>query len=482
MIILTILYALSALLLALYTVGHGILLIQYLRHRQHDPILPPASAYPAVTIQLPIYNERYVAIRLLDAIAALDYPHDKFRIQILDDSDDATTGIIAAHIQQYPHLTIDHIRRPIREGYKAGALAYGLQHTDDAFVAIFDADFIPASDFLKQTITHLVTNERYAVVQTRWGHLNPNANGLTRAQLISIDNHFIIEQAGRNRSHWFVPFNGTGGIWRVAAIHDAGGWSDDTLTEDLDLSFRAQLRGWQSLYLPDIVVPGELPPQLAAYRQQQARWAKGGSQSFRKLIMPLWQSDQPMMVKVMATHHLVQYLPHLLMLIMLLLSPILICRGSLSSLPLAPIGLIGLIPPVMYLVSQQAIGGAWGKRLLAFPILLMIGTGLIWQNALAVLSGFFQSKGEFRRTPKFASQWQTKGYTLRSQVAIIVQVTLMLYSIWGVIVAWQSEKALVPYFVVHVLSFATVALWDIRDQWRIQHIATPQLLTETGND
>lgn len=482
MITLILLYAISALLLALYTCGHGILLIQYLRHRHDTPTVPQIDELPAVTVQLPVYNERYVAIRLLDAIAALDYPPDKLHIQILDDSDDATTGLIASHILRYPHLNIDHVRRAVREGYKAGALAYGLTQTDTDFAAIFDADFIPPQDFLLQTMPFLVDDPALAVVQTRWGHLNPQANGLTRAQLISIDNHFIIEQFGRNRSGWFLPFNGTGGIWRISAIDDAGGWSDDTLTEDLDLSFRAQLKGWQSLYLPEIVVPGELPPQLAAFRQQQARWATGGSQSARKLFFSLWRSEMPLMTKLMATHHLVQYLPHLLMLTMLLLSPVLILTGSLSSLPLAPIGLIGLIPPIMYALSQQALGGHWLRRLIAFPLLLLIGTGLIWQNALAVLKGFVQSKGEFRRTPKFVSQWQNKGYTLRSQAAIVVQASLMLYSLWGAWIAWQYEPALMPYFVVHVLSFGTVALWDALDQFQIQGATTPQLLPESGND
>lgn len=480
--ILILLYAIAALLLALYTSGHGVLLIQYLRHRHHKIKLPAVDDYPAVTIQLPVFNERYVAIRLIDAIVALDYPPDKLQIQILDDSDDVTTGLIAGYILRYPHLRLSHIRRPLREGYKAGALTYGLQRTDSEYVAIFDADFIPPADFLLKTMPYFSGNERLAVVQTRWGHLNPDANGLTRAQVISIDNHFLIEQAGRNLSGWMLPFNGTGGIWRKAAIEDAGGWSDDTLTEDLDLSFRAQLRGWQSLYLPEIVVPGELPPQLAAYRQQQARWAKGGSQSFRKLFLSLWRSDLPLMTKLMATHHLVQYLPHLLMLIMLLLSPVLILTNSLSSVPLAPLGLIGLIPPLMYVVSQEVQGGKWGQRLLAFPLLLLIGTGLIWQNAFAVLSGFVSQKGEFRRTPKFASGWQEKHYTLRSQMAIIIQVSLMLYSLWGVWIAWQSEPALVPYFVVHVLSFGTVALWDAIDGWQMQEVATPKLLPESGND
>lgn len=482
MISLTILYAICALLLAFYTLGHGVLLFQYLRHRNQATPQAQLDDLPPVMVQLPIYNERYVAVRLITAIANLDYPADKLHIQILDDSDDATTGIIAKHITRYPTLHIEHVRRPIREGYKAGAMAYGLAHSASDFVAIFDADFIPQPDFLRKIMPHLVTNPKLAVVQTRWGHLNPNANGLTRAQVISIDNHFIIEQAGRNLSGWMLPFNGTGGVWRTSAISDAGGWSDDTLTEDLDLSFRAQLRGWQSLYLPEIVVPGELPPQLAAYRQQQARWAKGGSQAFRKLARSLWHSDLPLSTKLMATHHLIQYLPHLLMLIMLLLSPVLIMSNSLSSIPLAPLGLIGLIPPIMYIVSQQAQGGDWQKRLLAFPLLLLIGTGLIWQNALAVLSGFIVKKGEFRRTPKFVSQWQSSDYSLHSQIAIFVQVSLMLYSLWGAWIAWQYEPALMPYFVVHGLAFATVALWDIRDQWHVQRVNAPKLLPESGND
>lgn len=482
MISLTILYAICAFILALYTLGHGVLLFQYLRYRHQPSPTARCDNLPQVTVQLPIYNERYVAVRLITAIANLDYPNDKLHIQILDDSDDATIGIIASHIEYYPHLNIQHIRRPIREGYKAGALAYGLEHSDSEFVAIFDADFIPEPDFLQQTIPRLVSNPKLAVVQTRWGHLNPTANGLTRAQVISIDNHFIIEQAGRNLSGWMLPFNGTGGVWRIEAIQDAGGWSDDTLTEDLDLSFRAQLRGWQSLYLPEIIVPGELPPQLAAYRQQQARWAKGGSQAFRKLARSLWRSDLSLATKLMATHHLIQYLPHLLMLIMHILTPLLIMNKSLSSIPLAPLGFIGLIPPLMYIVSQQAQGGDWQKSLLAFPLLLLIGTGLIWQNALAVLSGFFLKKGEFRRTPKFVSEWQSSHYTLRSQLAIVVQLGLMLYSLGGAWIAWSQEPALVPYFVVHGLSFATVALWDIRDNWQLHQVTTPQLVSEAGNE
>lgn len=461
---LTILYGICALILALYTLGHGVLLIQYRRHRTRKYTPPQVYNWPAVTVQLPLYNEQHVALRLIHAVVALDYPAEKLHIQILDDSDDNTSALIEQTIRHTSNLKIAHIRRKERVGYKAGALAYGLQQSDSPFVAIFDADFIPPRDFLKRTVPYLMNDDNLAVVQTRWGHLNPKQNWLTRAQVLSIDNHFLIEQTGRNRSQWFVPFNGTGGVWRKEAIDDAGGWSDSTLTEDLDLSFRAQLKNWQSLYLPDIVVEGELPPQLAAFRQQQARWAKGGSQCFRKLIFPLWQSDFSLMTKLMATHHLAQYVPHLLMLVMLLLAPVLILTGQLHSLPLAPIGIIGLIPPIMYALSQHDLGGNWLKRLLAFPVLLLVGTGMIWNNALAVLSGFVEEKGEFRRTPKFVSEWQSSHYVLRNPVAILMELLLMLYAFWGAWLAWQIEPALMPYMLVHALSFATVALWDVRDQ------------------
>ena len=253
-------YGFCALLLAVYTAGHGVLLIQYIRHRNkrsaNRGIQKHEHDLPIVTVQLPIYNEQRVVQRLIDAVICLDYPIDKLHIQILDDSSDATSHEIARHIRRYSHLQIKHIRREKRTGYKAGALAYGLEQAQDSeYIAIFDADFVPPEDFLLQTIPYLLDDPGLGVVQTRWGHLNPETNGLTRAQVLSIDTHFLIEQAERSRSGWPLPFNGTGGVWRVAAIRDAGGWSSATLTEDLDLSFRAQIRGWRSIFLPDLVVP-----------------------------------------------------------------------------------------------------------------------------------------------------------------------------------------------------------------------------------
>ena len=466
---LTTLYAICALLLAIYTLGHGLLLIQYLRHRRQAIKLPQLDVvdYPTVTVQLPIYNEQFVAVRVLDAVANLDYPADKLCIQLLDDSTDATSQRLATNMAYYPHLQLEHIQRPERTGYKAGALAYGLSKTESDFIAIFDADFIPPADFLKRTIPHLVADKQLAVVQTRWGHLNAEDNWLTRSQVLSIDTHFMIEQFGRNRSGWMLPFNGTGGVWRRDAIEDAGGWSHATLTEDLDLSFRAQLKGWQALFLPDIVVNGELPPQIAAYRRQQGRWAQGSSQCLRRLIVPLWQSDKSLMTKIMATQHLAQYVPHLLMLTLLLLTPPMLLTGALHALPLAPLGIIGLIPPLMYIVSQyDNTRGTW-RNLLAFPALLLIGTGLIAHNARYVLKGFVTRYSVFERTPKFVDGWQHSGYALLSDGTTMLDFALLLYALWAAWLAWQQAPALVPYLLLHTLSFLTVIAWGALDRWRI---------------
>jgi cellulose synthase/poly-beta-1,6-N-acetylglucosamine synthase-like glycosyltransferase len=463
--ILVILYGFCAALLALYTLGQGVLLIQHLRYRDHTPHTPSVTAWPAVTVQLPVYNERHVVTRLIDAVAALDYPPDKLHIQILDDSTDATPAFIARQIARYPHLNISHIRRRKRTGYKAGALAYGLSESDSPFVAIFDADFVPPPDFLKQTVPYLLHDGNLGVVQTRWGHLNAESNWLTRAQVLAVDVHFLVEQHGRNRAGWPLPFNGTGGVWRRACIDDAGGWSDDTLTEDLDLSFRAQVRGWKSLFLPDVVVPGELPPQLAAYRQQQARWAKGSGQCLRKLFGAVWCAPLSLMQRLMATQHLFQYVPHPLMLLLLLLTPPLLLAEALHSLPLAPLGLIGLVPPLMYMASQRDNPHA-RRNLLAFPALLLVGTGMIWNNSQAFISGLFEKGGEFRRTPKFVSGWQQSDYALKDSTRLI-ELALMLYALWGAWLAYQTEPGVMPYLLLYAASFATVAGRDVQERRRL---------------
>ena len=287
--VLTHLYALCALLLALYTLGQGILLYRYWRTRRDDITTPVMSIFPEVAVQLPLYNEQFVAARLIDAVARFDYPRDKLLIQVLDDSDDGTVRVVASKLAnlEAQGFRVQHIRRNQRKGFKAGALAEGLSHSECEFIAIFDADFVPSPRFLRQTLPHLVANPEIGIVQSRWGHLNADANDLTRAQKLSIDTHFVVEQTARNRSGWLIPFNGTGGVWRRACIEAAAGWSADTLTEDLDLSYRAQIEGWQSLFLPDVEAPGEIPPQLAAYKQQQARWAMGNTQCLLKLARPI---------------------------------------------------------------------------------------------------------------------------------------------------------------------------------------------------
>jgi len=480
-----ILYGFCALLLALYTCGQALLLIQYLRHRQQIPPQPPAlNTWPDVAVQLPLYNEQHVAARLLKAVVALDYPAEHLHIQILDDSSDSTTSIIEGILRQYPHLNISHMRRVERTGYKAGALAAGLQQTQAEFVALFDADFIPPPDFLRRTVPYLSVDARLGVLQTRWGHLNATQNCLTRAQVLAVDAHFVIEQQGRYAAGWLLPFNGTGGVWRVATIEDAGGWSDATLTEDLDLSLRAQIKGWRSLFLPDVVVPGELPPQIAAYRQQQVRWAKGSAQCLRRLLLPLWQAELSLGSRLMATQHLFQYMPQPLMLLLLLLTPPLLLTHHWQSLPLAPLGIIGLIPPLMYLISQRDSSAGWRDNLRAFPVLLLIGTGMIWQNTQAIVSGLLGEKGEFHRTPKFAQHGQTSRYALLSQPSMIIEWFWMFYALWAAWLAAQIEVTIMPYLLIYAAAFATVIIWDWLERRHLRRLflAQPRPLPDSGNE
>lgn len=472
--LLTITYAVCALLLALYTSGQAVLLYRYWRTRHIQAETPPVDEFPAVTVQLPLYNEQYVATRLIDAVAKLDYPRDKLWIQVLDDSTDGTVQIVARYLAKLEKqgYQVQHIHRPKRIGYKAGALAYGMTFIKNEFIAIFDADFIPPTDFLKQTIPHLVHNPNIGVVQTRWGHLNSDDNWLTRSQTLSIDAHFIVEQTARNRSGWLIPFNGTGGIWRRDCIDSAGGWSADTLTEDLDLSYRAQIKGWQSLFLPDIEVPGEIPPQLFAYKQQQSRWAMGNTQCLIKLASPIVRARLSLSQKVMAIQHLCQYLPHPLMLMLLLLTPPLLLTNALNQIPLAPLGIVGLAPPLMYIVSQMRLHNNWLTQLKAFPILLLIGTGISLSNTLAVMGAITGIKVEFRRTPKFVDGWADNHYALQGDLTIWLELVLMIYALWGAWLAWHIQRELTIYLLIYALSFATIVGWSLREMWAVRRFTS----------
>lgn len=465
---LELIYVICALLLLIYAAASLLLLIIFWRHR-HQQLHPPAiDQWPTVVIQLPIYNERYVVERLLCAVALLDYPRGLLTVQVLDDSTDDTPGVVAALVEHLraDGLNIVHVRREKRTGYKAGALAYGLSLVDSELVMVLDADFVPAPDFLRRTVPYLVANPNVGMVQTRWGHLNAYDNALTLGQTLALDGHFVVEQTARNRAGWLINFNGSGGVWRADCIREAGGWSDDTLTEDLELSYRAQLNGWRFLYLPDVVVPAELPQQMAAYKQQQARWAKGSTQTLLRTLIPVWRGRLTLGQRIMATMHLCQYMPHPLMLTLLLLTPPLMIGRELQDLPFQPLGMVGLGPPLIYVISQYMLYPDWWRRLLAFPVLLALGTGIAWNNTVAVIGGLLPGrKGEeFRRTPKFGAVGMGSPYALRIDRSMLVELGLALYATWGIWLAMRFNRALVPLLAVYSFAFGMVALWSLWDR------------------
>ncbi len=463
--ILTTLYVICAFLLTIYAISQTLLLFIYWIHRRDSLPLPKGGDLPSVTVQLPIYNERHVVERLLDSCAQLDYPRDRLTIQVLDDSTDETVSIVADLCTKWQKagVNMQHVRRPDRKGYKAGALAYGMTLVDSELFAVLDADFVPRADFLCCTVPYFSNNPRLGLVQTRWGHLNPFDNPLTLGQTLSVDAHFVVEQTARNRSGMLINFNGSGGVWRASCIREAGGWDDTTLSEDLDLSYRAQLSGWHFLYLPDVVIPAELPPQMTAYKLQQARWAKGSTQCLTRLLGRVWQERLSLPQRLVATLHLCQYLPHPLMILLLLLTPPLILMHGFQKLPLGPLGLAGLGPLMVYVVSQQALYNDWRRRLLVFPVLMALGTGIAWNNTRAVVGGLMGARGEFKRTPKFGQNKGTNSYALSVDEAMLPEMALALYALWGVGVALQHYPPLVPYLALYSFAFAGVALWSLSD-------------------
>lgn len=365
---------------------------------------PDPEVWPDLTVQLPIYNEPCVAARLVDAAATLRYA-GRLHIQVLDDSDDETTAIISERVAAHRRegVSIDHVRRPERSGFKAGALAHGLGLTASELIAVFDADFLPPSDLLERMVPWFADAD-VGMVQARWGHLNRDDSALTRAQAIYLDAHFAVESAARCFSGRFFNFNGTAGIWRRRAIEEAGGWSDATLTEDLDLSYRAQLAGWRFVLLPDVEVPAELPGTIAAFHSQQRRWAKGSLQTARRILPRVARAELPLATKVEAFFHLTNNIAYLLTLLLaLLMVPALALRH------LSGIGWSLLIDAALFLASTMSVVAFYvegqrqiGRRLTAREILavLPVGIGMSVVNAAAVLEGLFQRGGYFNRTPK----------------------------------------------------------------------------------
>ncbi|NJK41428.1 MAG: glycosyltransferase [Acaryochloridaceae cyanobacterium SU_2_1] len=462
------LYFVILLIIAIYSIHKFVIVWRYYRYRDQAP--QPVEYFstsdlPPITIQLPLFNEMYVVDRLLDAIAALDYPSEKLQIQVLDDSTDETQDLCRTKVEslQRDNHNIEYIHRPNRQGYKAGALSYGLQQTSSELVAIFDADFLPAPDALLNMV-HYFTDPQIGMVQARWGHLNRNYSLFTEVQALMLDGHFVTEQTSRHRSACFFNFNGTAGIWRTKAIEDAGGWQHSTVTEDLDLSYRAQLRGWRAVYLPNIIVPAELPMEMNAFKSQQFRWAKGASQVAKKLLLRIFKAPIPFYVKCEAFFHLTNNFNYLLLLLLLLLSlPYQISLthvtsgyGSLIHIPLFLVTTSSLLS--FYWVSefeQDRHPSFW--QLTSSSLLLMgVGIGLSLNQSLAVCDGLFRAGKEFVRTPKHGvtrsdQTWSTKKYRAAKSWVPYLELSMLVYLLITLGVALVNQHYLsLPFLTLFV--------------------------------
>ncbi|MEM8962696.1 MAG: cellulose synthase family protein [Acidobacteriota bacterium] len=473
------LYYLILGLLAVYGTHRLSLVVRFWRARRAvaEPPAEPES-WPLVTVQLPIFNELYVAERLIEAVCGLDYPRDRLEIQVLDDSTDETAELVATAVARYRDAGVDihHLRRDDRSGFKAGALAAGLEAARGDLVAIFDADFVPAREFLRRSVPFFA-DPKVGLVQARWGHLNRDFSLLTRVQAILLDGHFVVEHTARARTGCFFNFNGTAGIWRREAIDDSGGWQHDTLTEDLDLSYRAQLDGWDFVYLPDLVVDAELPAEINAFKSQQHRWAKGSIQTGRKMLGRVTRAKLPLRTKLEALVHLTNNWSYVLMvaLSVLLFPAMLFRRGHEAwtvlaiDLPLFIAATVSVL--IFYTVSQLAQGEGRG-RLLDLPAMMGVGIGLAINNSRAVLSGARHLGGVFHRTPKYrvegtSSGWLGERYRLSRNLSFWIELAFALYFI--VCTAWAIYLQMwwsLPFMLLFLHGYAYMALLGLIPQRR----------------
>lgn len=432
--------------------------------------------YPMVTIQLPLYNEKYVINRLIDATIRLDYPKEKLEIQILDDSTDETTEIISEHIKQYisDGYDIQLIHRTNRGGFKAGALKEGLKTAKGEYVAIFDADFIPRRKFLKRTLPYFYRLDNIGLVQTRWEHINRNYSLLTKTQAIALDGHFVIEQAVRNRAGYFINFNGTGGIWKKECIYDAGNWEADTLTEDLDLSYRAQMKGWQCKYLVNFTSPAELPAEINSLKSQQFRWTKGAIETAKKIFPKVLKSDLPLKNKFQSLIHLCSNVAYPFILIAGILNlPIVLIKetGDYDSvfkfMSFFVFAFVGSF--MFYLYSQKDVYPDWQKRIIYFPVFMAGSMGLSLNNTKAVLEGLINKKSEFVRTPKFKitdknHSWHDKKYlTKKIPLQVYLEAILSIYCFVGVGLAfYYVQIAAIPFQLMFAMGFGLMAFLSVQ--------------------
>jgi len=471
----------STVVMGLYLVVLGLLslngvhrlwmVIEYLR-RPRRPTPPDPAPWPLVTVQLPLFNERYVVERLVRAVAALDYPRDRLEIQVLDDSVDDTTTLASAVVDELAAAGHDIVlrHRSDRTGFKAGALALGLVAAKGDLVAVFDADFVPERDFLRKLVPHFA-DPGVGMVQARWGHLNADDDWLTRAQATLLDGHFVIEHTARNASGRWFNFNGTAGIWRRQAIVDGGGWQHDTLTEDLDLSYRSQLAGWRFVYLTDVVAPAELPPDMRAFKAQQHRWAKGSIQTCRKLLGRIWSSSAPLATRLEATAHLTANLSYPLVVLLTLLLPLAIVArvteserlGAFLGLDLVLFG-FALAPFLLFYGLAILGSGAPGVagRLVRLPLVLSLGLGMAVSQSRAVWEGFAPSVGTFVRTPKTGGlrkvSYRAAGSSLFA-IEALFGVYLTAAAVW---VVWSGYEGSLPFLLLFAVGYGGVALGTLR--------------------
>ena len=439
---------------------------------------------PLVTVQLPVYNELYVARRVIEAVAEFDYPVEKLQIQVLDDSTDETSLIVANAVSDVAArgIMIEHIQRTDRVGFKAGALGAGLETATGEYVSVFDADFVPPADYLRRALPHFDA-DNVAFVQARWGHVNRDYSWLTKLQALAIDGHFLVEQAARGEAGYWFNFNGTAGIWRVDAIADAGGWKADTLTEDLDLSYRAHLRGWRARFVEDLVVPGEVPAQLTGYRRQQHRWARGSIHCAGRLLPQVWRSGEPFMVRAQATLHLSAYFIHLLLVLLVLLYPVMVRAsaefGRLSTLFGAGylLALTSLAPTLFFIVGSHRNGRRWVRDLPRILAITVFGAGMMVNTARAALQMFTHPNPAFERTAKFGlaggadetPSWTTKRYQLAPDKIVFAELALGGYSMWSAYLAWaQGNPGIFIFAFIFGAGLLTVALTSILHNVRLR--------------
>ena len=489
-------------LVAIFGFHRWMLVYLFYKHRRNAPQYNACfCAMPRVTIQLPMYNELYVAERIIASTCAIEYPKDKLQIQVLDDSTDATCGIAREVVERFAAqgFDISYLHRTNRTGFKAGALDEGLNTATGEYIAIFDADFIPQPDILKETV-NFFTDHRIGMVQVRWDHINRQHSLLTRSQAILLDAHFIIEHTARNRSGRFMNFNGTAGVWRRACIEDGGGWEHDTLTEDLDLSYRCQMKGWKFVFLPEITSPAELPPEIQGFKQQQFRWTKGAIQVARKILPVILRSPLPAKIKIEALFHLLNPLGYLFMSILVLfILPAFYLRltmfeGNSVLQFLFDISLFMVAScsaSTFYMASQREIFRNWHEKIKYLPFLMSLGVGMALNNSKAALEALFGKESAFERTPKFgldAGQrgWSDKATSFKRKKRSLmpfIEIAYGLYCTACIVLCLRTGSMLsisLPFLVIFAVGYYYVGFMSLYTAYVAKHRAAEDALPSSA--